>query len=49
MGRRPWIANARTAAILGVGLFVVSCLILYDAYDRRGGKAPRWISVFTPL
>lgn len=47
--RKPWIPNARAAATIGVVGFVVSCLILYDAYERRGGRMPRWISVFTPM
>lgn len=47
--RKPWIRNTRLAITIGVVGFVVSCLILYDAYERRGGRSPLWIRVFAPM
>lgn len=46
--RRPWIKNKRLAIALGLVGFVASVLILYDAYERRGGRAPFFIRAFTP-
>lgn len=49
MPYRPWIADKRVAATLGVVLFIAACLVLYDAYDRRGGKMPAILKAFTPM
>lgn len=46
--RRPWIRNRRLAIFVGVVGFVASCLILYDAYERRGGRSPWLIRMFAP-
>jgi hypothetical protein len=46
--RRPWISDKRTAVALGLGLFLAGVLFLYDAYDRRGGRAPWVIRAFLP-
>jgi hypothetical protein len=37
---RPFFTNPTTAKTLGWFLFITGALVLYDAYDRRGGKAP---------
>lgn len=47
--RRPWIKNRRAAIVLGSVGFVVSVLVLYDAYERRGGRSPIWVRVFAPM
>lgn len=47
--RKPWIKDRRLAATLGISLFVVACLLIYDAYDRRGGRAPFLVRIFSPL
>jgi hypothetical protein len=47
--RKPWIKNRRLGVWLGAGGFVVSCLILYDVYERRGGRSPIWVRVFAPM
>lgn len=46
--RRPWIANADTEVILGLGLVVVGFALLYDAYDGRGRAKPRILGPFLP-
>lgn len=49
MPRRPWVKDRRLAATLGIVGFVASCLLIYDAYDRRGGKAPFIVRLLSPL
>jgi hypothetical protein len=49
MKPRPFIGNARTAKLLGWVLFAAGALTLYDAYDRRGGKAPWPLSGILPF
>ena len=46
--RRPWIANQRLAVVIGLVGFVVSVAILYDAYERRGGRTPLILRPFLP-
>lgn len=38
--RQPWIRDQRRAIGLGLILFAVAVLVLYDAYDRRGSRPP---------
>lgn len=47
--RRPWVADRKTAATVGIVLFAISCLLIYDAYERRGGKAPWIVRLLSPL
>jgi hypothetical protein len=47
--RRPWVSDWRTAAALGVVLFTAGCLLIYDAYDRRGGRTPWLLRLLSPL
>jgi hypothetical protein len=49
MKPRPFIADIRTAKILGWALFIAGASVLYDAYDRRGGKAPWPLSGILPF
>lgn len=46
--RKPWIRSQRTAIVLGLALFVVAVTILYDAYERRGGRTPLVLRPFLP-
>lgn len=46
--RRPWIADQRTAILVGLALFVAAVLVLYDAYERRGGRTPWPLRPFLP-
>lgn len=48
-GRQPFIKNARTAKQLGWVLFIAGGLILYDAYDGRGGHAPWPLGIVLPF
>lgn len=49
MKRRPIIGNARTAKLLGWVLFIVGGIVLYDAYDGRGGHAPFPLGAVLPF
>lgn len=49
MKPRPFIANKTTALLLGWVSFAFGALVLYDAYDRRGGKAPWPLSGILPF
>lgn len=46
--RRPLIRNQGTAVLVGAALVVAGFVVLYDAYDGRGGKAPWWMGPFKP-
>ena len=46
---RPVISDPRTAKLLGWVLFTAGALVLYDAYDRRGAKAPWPLSGILPF
>jgi hypothetical protein len=48
MPRQPWIADKRTAVLLGLMLFVAGAIVLWDAYERRGGRAPWPLRAFLP-
>lgn len=48
MPRQPWIKNQQTAVTVGLGLFVVAVLVLYDAYERRGARTPLLLRPFLP-
>lgn len=48
MSRRPWIADKRTAILLGLGLFAAGVVVLWDAYERRGGRPPVLLRPFLP-
>ena len=37
---RPAIADQGRAKWLGIALTVAGALVLYDAYERRGGNRP---------
>lgn len=46
---RPFIADRRTALILGWTLFALGGLVLYDAYDRHGDNAPWPLGMILPF
>jgi len=39
--RKPFIRNHKTAVLLGLALFAVGALVLWDAYEGRGKSTPR--------
>jgi hypothetical protein len=41
-GRRPVVADRRTAQLAGVGFFCLGAFLLYDAYEGRGRSRPFW-------
>lgn len=45
--RRPFIQDQTAAVVGGLLLFGLGALLLYDAYERRGQKAPRVLRPFT--
>lgn len=45
----PHIRNHRTAVVVGLGLFLLSLWILYDAYEGRGKSTPRVLRPFLPI
>lgn len=47
MSRRVLIANPTTAVVVGLALFLLGSLILHDAYEGRGRKAPLLMRPFT--
>lgn len=49
MKRRPFIADARTAKLFGWALFIAGGLVLWDAYDGRGGHAPWPLGMVLPF
>jgi hypothetical protein len=40
MPRQPWIRDKNTAIVLGLLLFAAGVIVLWDAYERRGGRTP---------
>lgn len=48
MSRKPWIRDKRAAVLLGLALFVAGVVVLWDAYERRGGRAPWPLRAFLP-
>jgi hypothetical protein len=46
--RRPWIKNQRTAARLAVVTIAVGLALAYDAWEGRGRRMPKALSVFLP-
>lgn len=47
--RRPWFRDHKTALLVGLALFAAGVLALYDAYDRRGMRAPWPLSAILPF
>lgn len=46
--RRPFIADKQTEIVVGSALLVVAFLLLYDAWDGRGGQKPRVLGPILP-
>lgn len=44
----PKLGNPRAAAWLGLGLFLLGAIWLYDAYDGRGKQGPWPLSTLFP-
>jgi len=47
MTRRALIRHKRTAVVVGLGLFVLACVILYQAWGR--GDTPLIFRPFVPF
>lgn len=45
---RPWIAHQPTAAVVGLALLAGGFLVLYDAYEGRGGSKPWFLGPLLP-
>ncbi len=46
--RRPVIRNKRTAVLVGLAMVAGGFVVLYDAYEGRGGKKPAVLGPFLP-
>lgn len=46
--KRPLIKDKRTAVIVGSALTLLGFVILYDAWEGRGGKRPFLLGVVLP-
>lgn len=46
---RPLIANQATATVVGWGLLVAGFVVLYGAYEGRGGRKPWWAGPLLPF
>lgn len=46
--RRPWVKDRRMAIVGGVVAVIVGALLIYDAYERRGGRTPLVLRLITP-
>ncbi len=49
IARRPWIKNQNLAIVVGLVALAVGALVLYDAWERRGGKPPLFLRPFLPV
>lgn len=45
---RPWVKDKRTAVWVGTVLTLLGFLVLYDAWEGRGGKKPRLLGPILP-
>jgi hypothetical protein len=46
--RRPLIRDKRTAIVVGSALLAGGFVILYDAWEGRGGRKPRLLGPILP-
>jgi hypothetical protein len=46
--RRPYIRSKRVAVTVGLVLLAASFVVLYDAWDGRGGKKPLILGPILP-
>jgi hypothetical protein len=47
--RRPLIQDQATAVVCGAVAFVAGCVLLWDAWEGRGGRTPRFLRPFLPV
>lgn len=45
---RPIIADKTTAVVVGAALLVAGFVVLYDAWDGRGGRKPWFLGPILP-
>jgi hypothetical protein len=45
---RPYIADQGTEVVVGLALLVAAFVLLYDAFEGRGGKKPRLLGPILP-
>jgi hypothetical protein len=45
---RPLVRDRSTAIVVGLGLTAAGMLLLYDAWEGRGGRKPRILGPFLP-
>lgn len=45
---RPLIADKTTAVVVGVVLLAAGFVVLYDAWDGRGGRKPWFLGPILP-
>lgn len=46
--RRPWVKDKRTSILVGGLLTLLGFVILYDAWEGRGGRKPRLLGPLLP-
>ena len=47
MPPRPWVKNQTVAVVAGGAAVIVGFVLLYDAWEGRGGKTPVWLRWLT--
>jgi hypothetical protein len=43
-----WVQSRNWEMVTGVALFAIGCMLLWDAFDNRGRKAPWPVGALTP-
>lgn len=46
---QPLIKNEKVAKVLGATLMIAGAIVLYDAYEGRGGSKPFWTKLIPGL
>lgn len=48
MIKRPLIRNKRTSIVIGCALTLIGFVLLYDAWEGRGGSKPKILGPILP-